>query len=944
VIGRDAELAAVDAFLDGSSGGLRVLAIEGEPGIGKTTIWQEGVRRARGRGVLVLVARPAEAEAGLSFAGLADLFGAVPAEMSGRLPVPQREALGAALLQVPAPAGGIEDRAVCASVLSLLRLLAAERSVLVAVDDAHWLDPPTARALGFAVRRLEGEQIGFLVAVRVAGAPVPSFDRAVGPGRRQVVPVGPLTVAALHQVVKQHAGWSLPRPTVAQVARVCSGNPFYAIEMAAEIKRRPAREGRLPVPASVTGLVEGRLARLPAATQRALLTAAALSQPTVALLGRTALAPAEVEGLIVVEQDRIRFAHPLFASAVYERADEPTRRRLHRRLAKLVADPEERARHLALGARPPDAAVAAELDAAAELAAHRGASGAAADLVELALGLTAPNDLAGQCRRLVAATRFWFNAGDLARAQATVELALASAPAGPLRGQALQLLGQIHAHRSSFSDAFACAFQALAEAGSDPARRAGVELDLTYCCINMVDFEGAQAHARAAVEAAELSGRVEFLADALAVLTVADFLGGRGLDEQRLARALALDDPARAGTGFFVMRPGLISGMLLLWTGHPGEALARLDAFRTQALARGEESALPITTLFLVWACLWRGDIDGAARFASESLQAATLVGFAAATGMSLAASALVHAHDGSYDLARQQVAEALAIFQDLRWPSGVIWPLWALGLTELACGRPAAVDAALRPVAAMVTEAGTDVVLGMFLPDEIEALIELGQLGPARALTGWLEERGSQQARPWALAVAGRCRGLLHAAEGDNEAALQALRRALAVHDQLDGMPFDRARTLLVLGRVLRRTGKRAQATAALTEALTTFQRTGTPAWAERARSDLSRLSGRATSSEALTPTEVLIAELAAAGLSNREIAEQAFLSTKTVEANLTRVYRKLAIRSRAALAHALTGHPPQVSQHQLNRPGIDGDSEPTKGWSHASTEEVPG
>jgi DNA-binding CsgD family transcriptional regulator len=646
----------------------------------------------------------------------------------------------------------------------------------------------------------------------------------------------------------------------------------------------------------------------------------------------------------VVEQGRIRFAHPLFASAVYGRADEPARRRLHRRLAKLMADPEERARHLALGARPPDAAVAAELDAAAELAARRGASEAAAGLVELALGLTSPDDTAGQCRRLVAATRFWFNAGDLARAQATAEQAVASAPAGPLHSQALQLLGQVHAYRSSFSEAFECSFQALAEAGGDPARRAGVELDLTYCCINMVDFEGAQAHAGAAVEAAELSGRAEVLADALAMLALAEFLGGRGLDEQRLARALALEDPARAGTAFFAMRPGLINGMLLLWTGHPGEALDRLGAFRAQSLARGEEGALPVLILFLVWACLWRGDTDGAARYASESLQAATLVGLASATGMSLAASALVHAHDGSHALVRQQVAEALAIFQDLRWPSAVIWPLWALGLTELACGEPAAVDAALGPLAAMITKAETDVARGMFLPDEIEALIELGQIGQARALTGWLEERGSQQARPWALAVAGRCRGLLHAAEGDNEAALQALRRALAVHDQLDGMPFERARTLLALGRVLRRTGKRAQATAALTEALTIFQRTGMPAWAERARSGLSRLSGRATSSEALTPTEALIAELAAAGLSNREIAEHAFLSTKTVEANLTRVYRKLAIRSRAALARALTGHPPQVSQHQLNRPGIDGDSEPAKGWSHASTEGVPG
>jgi DNA-binding CsgD family transcriptional regulator len=907
VIGRDAELAVVDAFVDGSDGGLRVLTIEGEPGIGKTTLWQEGVHRARDRGATVLVARPAEAETGLSFSGLTDLFDAVPADVRARLPEPQRDALAAALLQVPAPAGGMDDRAVCASVLSLLRLLAAERPVVVAVDDAQWLDPPTARTLAFAVRRLEREAIEFLVAVRVmAETPLPSFDRAAGPGRRQVVPVGPLTVAALHQVIKQHTGCSLSRATVVQVERVCDGNPFYAIEIASEMNRRPAAGGRVPVPANVHGLVEGRLARLPAATQRALLAAAALSQPTVALVDRAALIPAEDQGFISVEQGRIRFAHPLFAAAIYGRADAPTRRRLHRRLARLVADPEERARHLALGARPPDAAVAAELDAAAELAGRRGASEAAAGLVELALGLTPPDDAAGQRRRLVAASRYWFNAGDLARAQTMLEQALASMPGGLLRGQALQLLGEVHAMRSSFAEALGCASQALAEA-DDPALRAGVALDLMYCCINMVDFEGAQVHARAAIEAAELSGRTDVLADALTGLTLASFLGGRGLDEQRLARALALDDPARSGTGSFVVRAGLISGMLLLWTGHPGKALARLSEFRAQALARGEESALPVLTIFLVWACLWRGDIDGAARFAGEALETATLVGDAAATAMGLAVSALVHAHDGSYALARQQAAEALAIFDDLRWASGTIWPRWALGLTELGCGKPAAVDAVLGPLADMITSAGTDVALGIFLPDEIEALIELGQHGRARALTSWLEDRGNQQSRPWVLAVAGRCRGLLHAAEGDNEAALAALRRALAEHDRLGALPFDRARTLLVLGRVLRRTGKRTPARAALTEALTIFRQTGAPAWAQRAEADLNRLGGRAARTDALTPTEAQVAELAAAGLSNQEIADQAFLSVKTVEANLTRVYRKLAIRSRAALAHAL-------------------------------------
>jgi DNA-binding NarL/FixJ family response regulator len=274
---------------------------------------------------------------------------------------------------------------------------------------------------------------------------------------------------------------------------------------------------------------------------------------------------------------------------------------------------------------------------------------------------------------------------------------------------------------------------------------------------------------------------------------------------------------------------------------------------------------------------------------------------------MALAESALVHAHDGNDVMTRRQVTQSLAIFQDLRWPSGNIWSLWALGLAELGCGNPAAVDAALGPLADMVTGAGIDVALAIFLPDEIEALTELGQVDRARALTGWFEERGRQQSRSWALAIAGRCRGLLHAAGGDNDAALQALRRALAEHDQLGDMPFDRARTLLVLGRVLRRTGMRLQARAALTEALTVFEQIGATTWASRAQADLNRLGRRATRSGALTPTEARIAELAAVGLSNREIAERVFVTAKTVEANLTRVYRKLAIRSRAALAHAL-------------------------------------
>ena len=191
-------------------------------------------------------------------------------------------------------------------------------------------------------------------------------------------------------------------------------------------------------------------------------------------------------------------------------------------------------------------------------------------------------------------------------------------------------------------------------------------------------------------------------------------------------------------------------------------------------------------------------------------------------------------------------------------------------------------------------------------LPEEIEALVELGRHDRAEPLIRWLEQRGKELDRAWALAAAGRCRGLLDASRGYTAGALAALERALAEHDR-GAMPFERARTLLVLGRVQRRNGMRGEARATLGEALVAFERYGAPLWAERTRGELARLGGRVASPEKLTPTELRIAELAASGMANRAIAERVFLTTKAVESNLTHVYRKLDIRSRGGLARAL-------------------------------------
>jgi len=907
VVGREAELAAIDAFLAAAQTDFAQLTMEGEPGMGKTTVWREAVRRARTRGMRVVLTRPTDAEAGMSFAALTDLFDAVGDAVFSRLPTPQRQAIAAALLRVPAPPRGIDERALCAAVLTLLRLLSAERPLLVAVDDGQWLDTSSARALGFAARRLRVEPIGFLVTVRSGSGPWLSLDRDADPEGRSILRIGPLTVAALHQAIKQRTRRSLPRPVIVQLAQACGGNPFYALEVAADLGDEPLDGGRFPVPASLADLVGSRVKRLPARTRSALLAAAVLSRPTMDMVNHAAMERARRAGIVSIDAGRIRFTHPLFASAIQNQAGDAQRRRVHGKLARALADPEERARHAALGTEHPDPTIASELESAAAIARARAAPAAAAELLEMAIRLTSPGEDGLCAARRLAAAGSWFDAGDLSRAQTMLEQATDSRLEAPLRARVLHLLGQVHARRNSYADAIALAQQALEAAADDAALTADVEMDLGYYCASLGNLSAAVQHARGAVSAAEQTGSSGILADALAVVTIAEFMAGGGFDEARILRALELEDPNRDRA--WQCAPAFVYGSLLLYTGRLDEALSTLGALHVKTLDRGEESPVPFSCFWLTWTCLWRGDFAAARRFADEALQTSTLLADPAARGIALAASALVHAHDGSVALARQEATEAAQCFEDLGWAVAAIYALWAGGLAELWSGNPEATDATLGPLAAQLTSRpGGDPFLGVFLPDEIEALIELGQLERAASFLRWLEERGATLARPWALAAAGRCRALLCAARGESDGALAAVTEALVQH-QCSGMPFERARTLLVKGRVHRRRKDRRLAAETLQEALRIFEEVGAPSWAASARSELARLGQRQPVPHELTPTERQVAELAAAGLANREIAERVFLTTKTVEANLTRVYRKLGIRSRGGLGRALPG-----------------------------------
>src|SRR5262245_46738512 len=322
VIGREEELAGIAAFLDEAAAGSVTLVLAGEAGMGKTTLWQAGVAEARERSFRVLTASPSVAETGLSLAAIGDLLGESADEVLGELPAPQRHALEVALLLKEAEGGTPEPRAVALAVLNALRVLARAGPVLVAVDDVQWLDAASAAALGYAARRLDVEPVGLLLAQRAAeDEPLP-FD--LGRAGMEPMRVGPLTLGATHRLVRERLGVSLSRPALRRVHETAGGNPFYALEIARALPPDTPAAEPPPVPGSLGELVRDRVAALPPDARATLLAAAALSEPRVSVV-EAALGPdagpglraASEAGVVVVEDDRVRFEHPLLASAAY---------------------------------------------------------------------------------------------------------------------------------------------------------------------------------------------------------------------------------------------------------------------------------------------------------------------------------------------------------------------------------------------------------------------------------------------------------------------------------------------------------------------------------------------------------------------------------------------------------------------------------------------------
>jgi ATP/maltotriose-dependent transcriptional regulator MalT len=912
IVGREGELAAIERLLASEEPGLAAIVLEGEPGIGKTTLWQAAFDFAARQSVEALSCRPVEAEAKLALASLSDLLSPLVDAGLAELPEPQRVTLEVTLLR-SAPHGSPPDaRAVATATHSLLRARSARGPFLIAIDDVQWLDRSSAAALSFALRRLADVPVRVLLCVRVDQSSSPSPDpldlRRNVPGV-ECLRLGPVSLGGLHHLLKDQLGQVLPRPMLQRVAEASEGNPLLALELARallELGARPGPGEPLPVPETLAALLNARLRRLPAAAREALLAAAALSHPEASLiseaLGRTShagLDSAEQAGIIHVRDGLVRFDHPLFASTLYSNASPAKRRGLHRLLADVVGEPEEQARHLALAAAGPDADVAHLLDDAADQARLRGAPSAAAELMELSLQLTA--DVDEVPRRTVKLAGFLNAAGDVARSEAVLQQAIPGLPRGLARAEAILLYGVIVSEPTDHAKSIEWCLEALEEAAADPVLEARIHIYLAQS-FGDLDEQRSVVHARKAVE---LLGPVDHgltYANALQALAQAELLAGLPPNEQAIDEAMAIEErEARGRFGADLMF------VPAFWASHCDDfqtAYTRFQAYLDLAEDVGDEAVRPYLLGHLAETECQHGRWDSAVRHAEESVAYAEQVGQRGhARFMAMYSSACVAAFRGKLeeaDAIAEQLDDAFAQPNE----RGRVFLLSLRGFVELSRGDLAAADRHYASADAILAAIGIrEPARFRFHGDHVEAVIGLGDLERAEAMVERLAERAKVFPRPWTLAIGARARGLLRVAHGDLEEGEAAFRDALVENRRLS-MPFELARTHLVLGQLLRRRGRRRAAVEELERARTIFAELGAPLWAARTESELRRIPMRRKArDDTLTPTEERVAELAAAGRTNREVAQALFISPKTVEANLSRVYRKLEIRSRAEL-----------------------------------------
>lgn len=899
-LGRTAELAAVRDVVgraDGGDGG--VLAVRGEPGVGKTSLLRTAVAVAGSARVSHIAA--IESESDLQYAGLHLLLSPFMAGLAA-LPEPQRRAISTAfgLESGPAP----QRFLVGLAALGLLTEAAAGQTVVCVVDDAQWLDRESADALAFVARRAGAGRIALLFGVRDPD----------GDGGPVFAGLPELRLEGLPADIARDliSGAHIDDRVAERLVAGTRGNPLALLELARELSAEQltgaaALPDPLPVGRRLEEVFRRRVAAVPAATRTLLLVAAAETSDNAHLVwraagrlgaGRAAAVVAEERGFLVLGQ-RVGFRHPLLRSAVYHGASAEERRLAHAALAAEEGDPDRRVWHRALAAVHPDEDLARDLERSARRAVDRGGYAASARLLGRAVELT--TDEARRPGRLLAAARATLETGNPVAAEALLRrvapLPGAGSGSGSGRAERLRLLAAIRFAQGQVRETVPLLLEAAELLLPDDERAARDTL-----------FQ--------ALEAATWTGKADMTAVARAVRALTPTAPDSASPTDLISAALTtrlLDGPeaayplyrrcVRSLLGSEDLR-GFNLGSVLAGEMWDLEGLLALTSRWVElARTRGAHGALSLALLLRAIPELWRGNFTAAAEFGRAAADLSDLT--TRQQGRTGGGVELLYCVTGPEQAAREaagaHIREATAAGRE---HYGALVPHLALCQLEVALGDYPAALTHGRRVFAADTPGPTSANV---LPELVEAAQRSGDPETARAALTRLHTVATASGTPVALGLLARSRALV----ADDDEAEKLYLEAIE-HLEASAARPQTARAHLVYGEWLRRRRRRREARDSLRTALALFEAMGAEFYIRRARTELAATGARlrhrpVESAVHLTPQETRIARLAAAGAPNRDIAAQLFLSPSTVEYHLRKTFRKLGVTARGQLRDAL-------------------------------------
>jgi DNA-binding CsgD family transcriptional regulator len=919
LFGRDAERALIGALLDAARDSRSgVLALRGEAGVGKTVLLDDA--RERAGDMYLLSARGVESESELPFAALHQLLRPALRHLD-RLPAPQAAALQSALGL--ADGGGQERFLIYSACLSLLSELAEERPVLCLVDDAHWLDEGSSDALQFVARRLDAEGVVLLFGAREGD--VRTFDAPDVPSHT----VGGLDDASAAALLAHAAAAAAPQVRE-RLLEQTHGNALALVELpaalsAAQLAGEEPLPEALPMTRRLERVFHDRVARLPAPTRLALLAAAAddsesagVVERAVATLssGAFALGAAEEAGLLTIDGGRVRFRHPLVRSAVYGAATSTERRAVHWALAAALEGDDEqsdrRAWHLAASALEPDPAVVHALDEAAMRAIERGAHGAAAKALERAAALSP--DRAARAPRLARAALLTSLTGHDAQAVALAERAAPLTADPELRGQCAFVIGVAELRGGRPRDTIPALVAAAGEvAPHDAGRAADLLMMATSCAWLSADGGSVQEIARiAAAVIPDTAGET--------AAYFANVIGGFAamMAGDHATAAQRLGDAIRFGALTDVPRLALLANLCAIWLGDDEAAGALARRAISLARARGEVGSLADALAARSAQLILAQRHNEAVVAAQEALALTRELGASNVMLLAQAVLAIIAAIQGRHEESHRYGEQVVAVATEKSLPNRAALATYALAIDDVNRGRWVE---ALERFDTMAEQGAGDrdpVMAALMVPDKVEAAVRAGRYDVAREALARFESWATHSGARFAAPRLEGCRALL--AEGDE--ATGHFEAMLALAD--DARPLDLARMRMHYGEHLRRERRRTAARTQFRAALATFEVFGAEPLAERARAEL-RATGESarkrdpSTIDQLTPQELQIARFVAQGLSNKEVAAQLFLSPRTIDAHLRKVFTKLGITSRTQLARQPLGEPDEAGEPAL-------------------------